>query len=155
MLRVLFNLGNRSSGRRAAQGIPVKPSPLSRRDFLTFRRGARRVRGAWRVMIDAGLCTDCRACTRICHEAALRHVEEESFVAYSFDAGRCDGCGDCRTVCAANALNVLRGAEGGQGIVEIASLSKQCCSCCRESQTGLRNGVCPACRQTERLRAIR
>ncbi len=146
MIRALFSLGSDSTKPRVVRRQSSEPRRVSRRDFLTLGRSPRRADGTWRVTIDAGRCTDCIACTRICGEPALRRSDHDLHVVYSLDMASCTGCGDCETVCAATALGVRREAEPGRGIIELARLSKERCSSCGHTQAGLVDGVCPICR---------
>lgn len=155
MIRALFNMGSDSTRLRVARRRSSEPGPLSRREFLTFRRGARRADGTWRVTIDAGRCTDCNACTRICEEGALRRSEDDSHVVYSLNLASCTGCRDCEVVCAAKAVSVGREAVHGPGVIEVASLPKERCSGCGQTQAGSVDGVCPVCRPTGLLQRVR
>ncbi len=155
MIRALFNPGNNATGRRVRRRPSSAPKQVSRRDFLTFGQGRRGANGTWRVTIDAGDCTDCAACTRICDESALRRSDRGSFVAYTLDTALCTGCGDCETVCAATALSVRQETEPEPGVVEIVRLRKEECARCGQRQAGMVDGVCPVCRLTESLKMLR
>jgi Pyruvate/2-oxoacid:ferredoxin oxidoreductase delta subunit len=155
MIRALLSLGSNSKRRRVARRRPSEPERLSRRDFLAFGRSPRRAAGTWRVTIDADVCTDCSACTRICEEDALRRSEGDLHVVYSLDLASCTGCRDCEVICAAKAVSLLCDAEIGRGVIEIVSLPKGRCSGCGQTRAGLANRRCSVCRSTRMLETLR
>ncbi len=155
MIRALFNLGGGSTRPRVGRKPSLEPRQVSRRDFLTFGRALQRADGTWRVTIDAGRCTDCNACTRICDEDALHRSERNEHVVYSLAVATCTGCEDCKTVCAENAVTVIREADRSNDIAEIAVLVKKPCPRCGQLQCGVIDGVCPICQRTNLLTTLR
>ena len=155
MIRGLFNSGDACPKSSSPRSQSVEPTPLSRRDFLTFQQGSLHADGTWRIVVDSHKCTDCNACTRACSQKALRRVEEDRHVLYGLNPASCNGCGDCEIVCAAKALEVQRGNRSEQAWIDVVRLTKQRCSCCGQVLAGLVDGVCAICGPLGMRQALR
>lgn len=98
--------------------------------------------------IDAGRCTGCHACVRICPHQALTFQPEP--LAYRIDAANCTACGLCRDVCEADAVSIAALAPQTQSGVPLASARCHACGQPFNLPEGRlpENGLCRICGKT-------
>lgn len=87
-------VGGRALPRKLKIGIAGCPNNCARVQFNDIG-----LMGEAYPVFDAGACTLCGACARVCREGGVALVDEK--VVFSVDA--CIGCGDCITICPSGA----------------------------------------------------
>lgn len=78
--------------------LVVKPSPVSRNDFI----------GGKRAVIDGEGCTDCGTCSDLCRFDAIAGESSDRAV----DSIVCEGCGVCAWFCPEKAIDLVDAVEG-------------------------------------------
>ncbi len=106
---------------RPPAALAAAPS-WGRRAFSTLLRRVSAAGGHRQMQIDAGRCSDCGECVRVCRKTSLQRSEIDGFVRYSRDARRCNGCGRCRRVCTRNALRIVTRASKPADVQEVLRL---------------------------------
>lgn len=135
--------------RRALLGglapAPARDKPLARLQSLMARVPPRR---AFVPQIDPARCTGCDACIRICPEAALSLIKDESGeMVYQTVSLHCSGCELCADVCHGKALTV-RQCHFEAPDVALTSLRCRGCGVDVHVPTAgpwATSGLCPIC----------
>lgn len=78
-------------------------------------------------LIDAGACTGCDACSRICPHGAIQFTSNESGTYYAIEPKACTGCGLCRDVCEDKAIAVHELVPANDTKVDL--VASKCCKC--------------------------
>lgn len=138
--------------RRALLGglvpAPARDKPLARLQSLVARAPPRL---AFVPQIDPARCTGCDACIRLCPEAALSLIKDESGgMVYQAISLHCSGCGLCADVCHGEALTV-RQCHSEAPDVALTSLNCRGCGVDVHVPTAgpwATSGLCPICALT-------
>lgn len=113
--------------------------------------------------IDAGTCTGCDACVRICPHGAIALSSDERGPAYMITPQVCTGCGLCIDLCVSDAVKIVPFAE--TKTPRVALVERRCTRCGVPFHEPMREGVqtgghqrcriCKGQRQAARLFEVR
>lgn len=109
--------------------------------------------------IEAGKCTGCGACLRICpHEVLIRIKDDQGDLCYRTEPAACTGCGLCADVCDEDALQLAAMVPAPP---DVPLQVYACCGCGVSVQepsahrpAGTEGDLCPVCRRTGHHRKL-
>lgn len=107
--------------------------------------------GVAAVEPEAGRCTGCEACARVCPTGALKISEVEARWVLLFGSAQCVGCGVCIEACGADALALQHHwRPQSDEPTPLHALHRYRCERCGRFFVGLEvEGSCPVCQDDE------